>query len=384
MNNISKVLFDLTSTQSSSESPVHGGGEYARFVFYAALRYSQRLVCFYDAKRELNKGIFDECISSGVELVAIESHKDISKLLEREDIKTFYSALPYEYGSLELHAKRFVGTVHGIRSVECPTDKYEYIYKLTNKLKLRSFVGNLVKSRKSRKTNAKEYFSTLLYKSNFEIITDSLHSKYSMLAHFPELDSNKIVVFRCPYNFDNISNKDSLKSRDYFLLVSANRWIKNNYRSILALDQLFSEQKLQQKVVVLGCGSIDFKKHIVNRDKFIFEGYVEEEKLNEYFSNAYAFIYSTLNEGYGYPPIKAMEYGTPVIASSSTSVHEVCQDAAIYFNPFSISELKTRILTLVNEQSLRQQIIENGFNVVEDLKKSNQTQLDDIVHYIFK
>ncbi|BAJ01447.1 glycosyl transferase, putative [Shewanella violacea DSS12] len=374
----------MTSTQSSSESPVHGGGEYAKFVFYAALKFSKRLVCFYDAKRELDKSIFHKCTSANVELIAIESHKDISELLERDDIQTLYSALPYEYDSLELHGKRFVGTVHGIRSVECPTDKFEYIYKLSKKSQLRSFVGNLVKSRSSRKENAKKSFAKLLYKSNFEIITDSIHSKYSMLAHYPELNSENIVVFRCPYNFDKTSIKESLKSRDYFLLVSANRWIKNNYRSIIALDQLFSEQKLEQNVVVLGCGEVDFSKHVVNRDKFIFEGYVEETKLNDYFSNAYAFIYSTLNEGYGYPPIKAMEYGTPVLASSNTSVHEVCKDAAIYFNPLSISELKTRILTLVNEQSLREKIIENGFQVVEDLKGSNQMQLDDIVHYIFE
>ena len=384
LNNINKVLFDLTSTQSSSESPVHGGGEYAKFVFYAALKFSERIVCFYDIKKELDKIILSKCISNNVELIAIESHKDISQLLERDDIHTLYSALPYEYSDLELYGKRFVGTVHGIRGVECPTDKFEYIYKLSKKLQLRSFVGNLVKSRASRKVKAKNYFAKLLYKDHFEIITDSIHSKYSMLAHYPELKAENIVVFRCPYNFDNTSKKESLKSRDYFLLVSANRWIKNNYRSIIALDQLFSENKLDKKVVVLGCGSVDFSKHIVNRDKFIFEGYVEENTLNEYFSNAYAFIYSTLNEGYGYPPIKSMEYGTPVIAACNTSINEVCKDAAIYFNPFSISELKTRILTLVNEQSLREKIIENGYKVVEKLKESNQSQLDDIVNYIFE
>jgi glycosyltransferase involved in cell wall biosynthesis len=79
-----------------------------------------------------------------------------------------------------------------------------------------------------------------------------------------------------------------------------------------------------------------------------------------------------------------MEYGTPVLASCNTSVHEVCKDAAIYFNALSISEIKTRILTLANENSLRERNIQNGFKVVEDLKKSNQMQLNDIVHYIFE
>lgn len=384
MNIINKVLFDLTCTQSSPESPVHGGGEYAKFVFEAALKLPNRLVCFYDAKRELDKEIYSKCKASNIELIAIESHCDISFLLKRDDIHTFYSALPYNYSDLELNGKRFVGTIHGIRGVECPTDKFEYIYKTSKKLKLRSFVGSKVKRRAPRKEKAKKPFAKLFNKNNFEIITDSIHSKYSILTHFPELDAKNIAVFRCPYKFDYEYKEESESIRDYFLLVSANRWIKNNYRSIIALDQLFSEHKLEQKVIVLGCGNINFSKYIVNHDKFIFEGYVEEKKLNSYFSGAYAFIYPTLNEGYGYPPIKAMEYGTPVLASSITSVHEVCRDAAIYFNPFSISEIKTRILTLINEHSQKEAIIENGYKVVKNLKENNQSQLDDIVHYIFE
>ena len=198
MNIINKVLFDLTCTQSSPETPVHGGGEYAKFVFEAALKLPERLVCFYDTNRELDKEIHCMCKAFNIELIAIESHNDISLLLKRGDIHTFYSALPYDYGELDLNCKRFVGTIHGIRGVECPTDKFEYIYKTSKKLQLRSFVGGILKSNAPRKEKAKKPFTKLFNKSNFEIITDSIHSKYSMLAHFPELDADNIAVFRCP------------------------------------------------------------------------------------------------------------------------------------------------------------------------------------------
>ena len=382
MANLKKVIFDLCATQSSDESPVHGGGEYAKYIFKASIKYSSRLVCIFDINKSLDVELRYLCERENIELIGINSKSDITGIINREDVETFYSALPYDYSYVDLLNKRFVGTVHGLRSIEFPSDKFEYVYRVGFFSKLRLKLGKILKNRNKRREISKEYLSELFRKKNFDIITDSIHSKYSFMTFFPHLNASDISVFRCPYDFDeNILNKK--KSRDYFLLVSSNRWIKNNYRAIIALDELFSEHVIEQHVVVLGVGNVDFSKYIKNKDKFIFKGYVNESELNSYFSNAFAFIYPTLNEGYGYPPIKAMEYNTPVLASAITSVTEVCKDAAIYFNPLSISEIKTRILTILNETDIKNEIISNGNNVVSSLKESNEYQLSDIVEYIF-
>lgn len=382
MGNLNKVLFDLCATQSSNESPVHGGGEYAKYVFKASLKYKERLVCFFDVNKKLDDGIVEQCNSNNVELIGIRNNSDISNIIMRKDIDTFYSALPYDYSNIELFDKRFVGTVHGLRSIEFPSDKFEYIYRVGFLNKLRLNVGKLIKNKNRRRDISKEYFSDLFGMRNFEIITDSIHSKYSFMTFFPHLKASNISVFRCPYDFDT-KQFEMHKTNDYFLLVSSNRWIKNNFRAIKALDELFSEHDIEKNVVVLGVGSIDFSKYVKNKSKFIFKGYVSDKELNSYFSNAFSFIYPTLNEGYGYPPIKAMEYNTPVLASAITSVTEVCKDAALYFNPLSINEIKTRILTLLNQSDVRDRIVLNGNRVVSDLKDSNESQLSDIVEYIF-
>ncbi|MFA0542215.1 glycosyltransferase [Vibrio sp. 10N.222.52.B7] len=383
MDNLGKVLFDLSATQSSNESPVHGGGEYAKYVFKAAMKYKARLICFYLNDRELDDEIYTLCSEEGIELLPVSDKKEITKVMARVDIVAFYSALPYDFSGIDLHSKRFIGTVHGLRGVEFPTDKFEYIYRIGNLNKLKSFVNRYIKSKSKRRELAKQSFSKLFEKDNFEIITDSMHSKYSFISFFPHLKVNQISVYRCPYEFDTYFNKQS-KPRGYFLLVSSNRWIKNNFRAILALDELFSEQNIEKKVIVLGTNGVDFLKYIKNRDKFIFKDYVSELELNSHFSEAFAFIYPTLNEGYGYPPIKAMEYQTPVIASAITSVTEVCEDAALYFNPLSISELKTRILTLLNQPDIKERLVSNGDKVVAKLRCSNESQLSDIVEHIFK
>jgi glycosyltransferase involved in cell wall biosynthesis len=379
-----KVVFDLSATQSSNESPVHGGGEYAKYVFFASLRFSENLVCYYDISKVLNSDLIDACQKHSIELVGGNGASDISALMERDDVGTFYSALPYEFQSVDLNGKRFVGTIHGLRGIECPTDKFEHIYRKNVLSKIKLSISKLLRNRKKIRSIAIDSYSKLINKDNFEIITDSLHSKYSMLSFYPKLKAEQIMVFRCPYLFDQKSIPNEYNKGDYFLLINGNRWVKNNYRALIALDQLYSERKITKNVVLLGVGDVNFSKYIVNKDKFTFKGYVSDKELNDYFMDSYAFIYPTLNEGYGYPPIKAMEYSVPVIASSSTSVVEVCKGAALYFNPKSINEIKTRILTLINEPTLYDELVSKGCKVVSKLRSTNDKQLDDIVKYIFK
>ena len=81
---------------------------------------------------------------------------------------------------------------------------------------------------------------------------------------------------------------------------------------------------------------LDFSKSVVNKEKFHFLDYVDYATLENYFNDAFCFVYPSLNEGFGYPPIQAMKYGTPVIASAISSIPEVCQNAVCYFNPFSM------------------------------------------------
>lgn len=76
--------------------------------------------------------------------------------------------------------------------------------------------------------------------------------------------------------------------------------------------------------------------------------YVESGELELLHQNAYAFVFPSLNEGFGYPPLQSMHYGVPVAASGTTSVPEICGDAAIYFDPYSQSEMANRILQLLD------------------------------------
>ena len=145
-----------------------------------------------------------------------------------------------------------------------------------------------------------------------------------------------------------------VKSKKYFLLTSGARWEKNNLRAVKAFDELVTMMRstnhlFDMKLVITGATNVKvYRKHIRNKDAFVFLGYVESKELEFLHKNAYAFVFPSLNEGFGYPPVQSMRYGVPVAASGTTSVPEVCENAALYFDPYSVSEIKNRMIQLLD------------------------------------
>jgi glycosyltransferase involved in cell wall biosynthesis len=73
-----------------------------------------------------------------------------------------------------------------------------------------------------------------------------------------------------------------------------------------------------------------------------------DDKLINLYSSAAAFIYPSLYEGFGLPPLEAMKYGCPVLASDKGSIAEICSGGAIYFDATNVGSIQT-----VMEKSLK-------------------------------
>ena len=75
------------------------------------------------------------------------------------------------------------------------------------------------------------------------------------------------------------------------------------------------------------------------RDRIIFAGYVDDADLAPLYSGALAFVFPSLYEGFGLPPLEAMACGTPVLASTAGSLPEVVGDAGAFFDPAALGPL---------------------------------------------
>ena len=90
--------------------------------------------------------------------------------------------------------------------------------------------------------------------------------------------------------------------------------------------------------------------------KVIFTGFVPEEDLPTLYSAASIFVFLSLYEGFGLPPLEAMACGTPVVASNTSSLPEVIGDAGVLVNPFSIDEIVSAMRSVFKKESQQQEM----------------------------
>lgn len=334
-----KVLFDLTEIQPRADSiKFHGGGYYGEVIFFALLKKTQDFIGIYNSKSYINPKILE----SGVKIYDINEISP-QEVIEKEHIDTFYTPL---YSERQLKVSRYLMTWHGLRMLEM-TDYGISTYNCYNVFKIKGFIRNIFKRVVKKKYDKQAYIE------NAEYITVSEHSKASMISFYPHLAKSKILVCYSPFMEEIAAGNlpQGILPKTYFLLTSSARWEKNNLRAVWAFDELFSQRKdIDFKVVLTGVAKRKiFERNLKNKSKFIFLGYIDRTELLSLHKNAYAFIYPSLNEGFGYPPLESMRYGVPVAASGTSSIPEVCQNAAIYFDPYNASEIKNRIIQLLDK-----------------------------------
>jgi len=96
-------------------------------------------------------------------------------------------------------------------------------------------------------------------------------------------------------------------------------------------------------------------------NNFHFPGYISPLEMPKVYQNASLFLYPSLRESFGMPILESMASGTPVITSNTSSMPEVAGNAALYVDPFSYYDISRGISTLLNNTTLRHQLIESGY-----------------------
>lgn len=91
--------------------------------------------------------------------------------------------------------------------------------------------------------------------------------------------------------------------------------------------------------------------------------FVTDEFLAEAYARAQLFVYPSLSEGFGIPPLEAMSAGCPVAASNVTAIPEVCQDALIYFDPYDVTSIAAALVKGVYDSEARGHAIARGREV---------------------
>jgi len=107
------------------------------------------------------------------------------------------------------------------------------------------------------------------------------------------------------------------------------------------------------------------------QDRVIFTGFVADKYLSALYSGAEAFLYPSLYEGFGLPPLEAMQCGLPVITSNSSSLPEVVGDAGLLVDPTDKDGMCDAMLTLLNDTAIHQEFREKGIERAAQFSWSN-------------
>jgi glycosyltransferase involved in cell wall biosynthesis len=94
-------------------------------------------------------------------------------------------------------------------------------------------------------------------------------------------------------------------------------------------------------------------------------GLVDFEDLRKLTAAATVYVFPSFYEGFGLPPLEAMKCGTPVCASNVSSIPEVCEDAALLFDPEHVDEMAEKIQSILSDESLQKKLIQKGFERVK-------------------
>ena len=154
---------------------------------------------------------------------------------------------------------------------------------------------------------------------------------------------------------------------DFLLTVGTLEPRKNLSVLISALAELARERpgSTIQLVLAGGHGWLSsplfeaIKKSPV-RDRIVLTDYLHDDDLQALYSSCRAFVYPSIHEGFGLPPLEAMACGAPVIASRIPALEETTGAAALLFDPKSVSELTRNILELLDNENARRELAAAG------------------------
>lgn len=378
-----EVLFDLCCTQPNGSGRRHGGGKYGEIIFRRIVERGLPVVALYDSSRWFNPEIRDFLINNQVQVIDITKKGSIKKVIENYNFKRLYSPL---LNSKLLHLNLnidIVGTIHDLRAMELSFDKMMLKY---NTCPYRKIIAAVIKKywKNLGYSRARAFYLNALHNKHLRFIMVSNHSLSALLAYFPQFKEKNIKAYYSPSTITHSICSKKYEDK-YYLMVSANRWEKNCLRAIMAFDRLISYGFLDNtKVRITGAESIkDYRYKLKNSQCFEFMGYVDELELSQLYHDAYGFVYPSLNEGFGYPPLEAMHYGVPCIVSPFTSIPEICQGAAIYTNPYSIEEIMSRIILLENPD-IHKKFSLLAINQERKIKRKQNDDLDKAIDFIYQ
>ncbi|MEI6899603.1 MAG: glycosyltransferase family 1 protein [Bacteroidota bacterium] len=113
------------------------------------------------------------------------------------------------------------------------------------------------------------------------------------------------------------------------------------------------------------------------------KGYLPDDEISSFYENATLFVYPSLYEGFGIPPLEAMSMGCPVVLSDIPVFREIFGDAAYYVNPLDSGSIRDGISLVLSDEPLRRELMGRGYERAKMYDwESSADKLASLIHSI--
>ncbi|MEI6835881.1 MAG: glycosyltransferase family 1 protein [Candidatus Falkowbacteria bacterium] len=267
----------------------------------------------------------------------------------------------------------YVVTIHDLILTKFPTHRastlHPFIYWLKDKA-YRLIISSAVKY--ARKIITVSEFTKLDLMRQFKVMANKIVVTYEGVANLAKGNDSLFVA-----KLDNKKTLALYNIHGPFLLYVGNAYPHKNLEGLVTAFAKLRIMHPDLRLVLVGKEDYFYNrvKEIAHSNNLwqkenhnspvVFTGYVPDVDLEALFQEATLYVFPSLYEGFGLPPLEAMAHNCPVISSDRASMPEVLGDAALYFNPEDKDDIIRVIESVLNNESERQHLIDLGLKRVK-------------------
>lgn len=248
----------------------------------------------------------------------------------------FFPAFPAPFFFFKRNA---ISAIHDVGCWDCPSKNKKYMTLYFKTMYRKAAFGH--KRVVTVSQFSKDRISKILKKNpeDIAVIYDGLSDCFAKFCYDKEQDMKAKAAYGLP--------------EKYILCLSTLEPRKNMRLLVEAFSELTKEKKIDTNLVLAGRKGWLMDDLLSNLDieivdRIHFTGFVDDNLLPYVYRNAQVFVFPSVYEGFGVPPIEAMSMGIPVISSDAASLPEVLGDAAFYFKNRDKEDLKRQIVNIQN------------------------------------
>jgi glycosyltransferase involved in cell wall biosynthesis len=258
---------------------------------------------------------------------------------------------PAHFYLMNKPGKRYVCTIHDLTPVICPS--WHPLWKVW----------------------FSRFFFPLLVKNSDKIIADSHNTKRDLINYYSVPPEKIAVIYlgtspefqQLPEN-EIKSIRDKYELKNPFVLFVGNIEPRKNIPTLLKAFSICRKKQPELKLVIVGQkgwkygGVFRTLRSLCLENEVIFLHYIPHEDLPAIYNAAELFVYPSLYEGFGLPPLEAMQCGVPVITSNTSSLPEIVGEDGAMVSPYDVEGLADLMSALLFDTHLRAENIRNGLS----------------------